>query len=417
LGAALIQRREEIEEASNTVFTLNLLVGFLLTLITMSIAPFVANFFREPLVIPILRVLGITFVINALGSVHIIRLQREMDFRRKLAPDMGQSIAKGIVAISLALAGAGAWSLVIGQLAGVAVSVVLAWIVSPYRPRLSVDRAIAGTLAAYGLAVIGIDALAVVTDNMDYLLVGRIFGDAALGVYTLAYRLPELLVLNVLWVMGAVVFPAYAAIQEQPEALSQFFLTTVRTVQILVVPLCLGLIISADPLVRVVFGQDWLDTIPILRVLAVYAWVLSVGFHVGGVYKAIGRPDISVKLSIVNLVILAPALLWGARYGLIGIACAHALVAFLRTTLRLIVAIRFVNVSIANILAQLRPALLGGFSLAALAVPALFLTPDLGPLPRLLALALAGAAGYLGSLWIVERESLLGLGRMIGVLE
>jgi PST family polysaccharide transporter len=417
LGAALIQRRDNVEEASKTVFTLNLLVGLILTLTSVLIAPFVAEFFREPLIIPILRVLGLSFAITSLGSVHIVRLQREMDFRRKLIPDLGQSIAKGVVAISLALTGAGVWSLVFGQLAGAVASVVLAWIVYPWRPRLSIDSSITAPLLRYGMAVIGIDSLTVITDNMDYLLVGRIFGDTALGVYTMAYRLPELLIINVLWVMGAVVFPAYSAIQDQMDELRQIFLTTIRIVEILVIPLCLGLFITADPLVRVAFGEKWLETIPILRVLSIYAWILSIGFHAGGVYKAIGRPDISVKLSLLNLAMLAPALLFGSRYGLIGIALAHMIIAFLRTMMRLIVANRYISISIGDILLQMKPAILGGISLASLATPVLYLTSGLSPLPRLFAIALAGAAGYFGSLWLVERESLLGLGQMIGVLE
>jgi PST family polysaccharide transporter len=417
LGAALIQRREDVGEASNTVFTLNLVVGLALTVLAMLIAPIVADFFREPLVVPILRWLGLTFIINALGSVHTIRLQRELDFRRKLVPDLGRAITKGVVSIAFAVAGSGVWALVYGQLAGVAASVVLAWIVFPWRPELSVDREMAGSLLKFGIAVIGIDALAIVNDNVDYLLVGRIFGNAAMGIYTLAYRLPELLVINVLWVMGAVVFPAYSAVQTNRDELRQIFLTTVRIVEIIVVPLCLGLLITADPLVRVAFGNQWLEAIPILRVLAAYALVLSIGFHVGGVYKAIGRPDISVKLSLLTLVILVPALWIGSTYGLIGIAFGHLIAVLIRGILRLVVATRFVDITLRDILLQLGPAFRGGLALTALALPVLFVTDRLNPLVRLLVLTVAGATGYLGVMLLFERDSLIRLGRMIGILK
>jgi O-antigen/teichoic acid export membrane protein len=417
LGAALIQRREDVGEASNTVFTLNLIVGLALTVLAMLIAPIVANFFREPLVVPILRWLGLTFILNALGSVHTIRLQRELDFRRKLVPDLGRAVTKGVVSIAFAVAGSGVWALVYGQLAGVAASVVLAWIVFPWRPKLSVDREMAGSLLKFGVAVIGIDALAIINDNVDYLLVGRIFGNAAMGIYTLAYRLPELLVINVLWVMGAVVFPAYSAVQTNRDELRQIFLTTVRIVEIIVVPLCLGLLIAADPLVRVAFGNQWLEAIPILRVLAAYALVLSIGFHVGGVYKAIGRPDISVKLSLLTLVILVPALWIGSTYGLIGIAFGHLVAVLIRGILRLVVATRFVDISLRDILLQLGPAFRGGIALTALALPVLFMTDGLDPLVRLLALTVAGAFGYLGVMLVFERDSLIRLGKMIGILK
>jgi lipopolysaccharide exporter len=415
LGAALIQRRDDVDEAANTVFTLNLLLGVVLTLVTMLVAPLAAAYFRQPLVTPVLRWLGLSFALEAVGAVHTVRLQRQLEFRRKLVPDLGRALVKGIVSIGLALGGSGVWALVYGQLAGVVASVVLAWAIFRWRPRLTVNTTLAKALLSFGLTVIGVDALAIIIDNFDYLIIGRAFGDAALGIYTFAYRLPELLVINILWVMGSVIFPTYASMQDQPDAMRQGFLATVRFVQILTVPICLGLIITAGPLVRVAFGEQWLEAIPIVRVLAFYAWVISVGYHVGGIYKAIGRPDISVKLSILTLIVLVPALLIGSRYGLIGVAFGHVVASLVRTTVRLIVATRFIDIKPGDIFAQLKPAALGGVALAALALPALYLTPTLPALPRLLAVTAAGAGGYAGVLWLTERESLLRVGRMIGL--
>ncbi|MEM7115598.1 MAG: oligosaccharide flippase family protein [Chloroflexota bacterium] len=136
LGAALIQRQDRIDEAADTVFTLNLLLGLILSAITIAAAPLVAVYFSEPQVTPILRVLGFTFVFNALGAIHIVRLQRRLDFRQKAIPDIGRSLAKGLISIGLALTGFGVWALVIGQLAGVVAGVVLAWIMLPWRPNL-----------------------------------------------------------------------------------------------------------------------------------------------------------------------------------------------------------------------------------------------------------------------------------------
>ena len=124
------------------------------------------------------------------------------------------------------------------------------------------------------------------------MIVGRIFGLVLLSIYTLAYRLPEMLLIGNLWVMGGVVFPAFSTIQDQPNGFPRGFLASVGYGELIAVPISLGLLIAADPIVRVVFGDQWLDAIPVLCVLAIYAWVYSLGYHVGGFYKAIGRPDI-----------------------------------------------------------------------------------------------------------------------------
>jgi PST family polysaccharide transporter len=415
LGDALIQRREDVEEAANTVFTLNLILGVVLTLASVAIAPLAAAYFRQPLVIPLLRALGLTFAINALGSVHIVMLQRQLDFRRKLIPDIGRSIVKGVVSIGCALAGMGAWALVIGQLAGVVIGVLIAWAVYPWRPRLMINSKLAFGLLKFGMSLIIIQVFTVIEDNLDYLIIGRRFGEAPLGIYTLAYRLPEMLVISLLWVMASVIFPAYSTVQDQPDILRRGFLATIRFTEILAVPICLGLFLAADPIVRVVFGPQWLEAIPVLRVLAIFALFTSIGFNVGDVYKAVGRPDILVKLSIAYLATLTPALIFGANFGLVGVAFGHLTVSFIYMFVRIAVATRFVKVNLWDILGELKPSLLGGLALSALVIPSLYLTAGLAPLWQLLIIVTAGAVGYLSVLWFIERDSLLKVGRILGV--
>lgn len=415
LGAALIQRRQDVEEAAQTIFTLNLLLGLSLTLTTIALAPFVAVFFQEPLVTPVLRWLSLSFVLEALGSVHIVRLKRELDFRRKLIPDIGRSVLKGLVSIGLALAGFGVWSLVIGQLAGVATAALLAWLVLPWRPRLSINLGLAREMSKYGLSLMGLDLLAVLENNLDYLLVGRIFGNATLGIYTMAYRLPELLGQNTLWVIAAALFPAYASVQHQPGLLRQGFLVSLRFTAMLTIPITLGMALAAEPLVRVFFGEQWLAAIPVLRILALLMLVTSIGFNVGDVYKAVGQANILIKLSLLRLALMIPALWCGTYFGLVGVALGHLLAGLWYTGLSLWMATRILKVGWSEFLLQLRPSGLSGLALLLLAWPTLYLTTETIPLIRLPAVMIAGAVGYLSVLWLLERETLLRAARTIGL--
>ena len=415
LGAALIQNREDIDETANTVFTLNLLLGASLTLISFAVAPVVASYFREPLIIPILRILGFTFVLNALGAIHIVRLQRELKFHRKLVPDLGRSLVKGGVSIGCALAGFGVWSLAIGQIAGAIASTILAWFVFPWRPRLRIDVKRARKLLSYGIPLLGVVGLSVIIDNLDYLFVGRALGNTALGIYTIAYRLPELLVLNTLWVVAAAIFPAYASVQDQDDTLRQGFLTTLRFVEMLVLPISLGLILVADPLVRLAFGHQWLAAIPIVRILGFLALIQSIGFNVGDVYKATGRPDILVKLNLLYLTWLLPALWFGSYYGLLGIAWSRVGAGILHVIVRLLVTTRFMKVTWMDILKQLKPSFLAGIVLICFALPVSYLTAELKPILRLVMIGVTGSTGYLGMLWFLDSQSLLKAGRLIGI--
>lgn len=413
LGVALIQRKGDVKEAANTVFTLNLFIGLILFAIIIPLAPLVADYFREPEIVPVLRWMGVSFVINALGSVHTNWLVRELDYRRKLVPELGGALLKGGISIGLAYFGYGVWSLVFGQIAGAIASVILVWIVLPWRPRLTIDRKVAGSLMKFGTSVTLVDVITQITDNLDYVIVGRMFGLVPLSIYTLAYRLPEMLLIGNLWVMGGVVFPAFSSIQDRPEELRRGFLASVRLVELLAVPICLGLLIAAEPIVRVVFGDQWLEAIPVLRVLAVYAWVYSLGYHVGGFYKAIGRPDILLKLSLLTLVIIIPALLIGARFGIIGVATGHLVAVLIRRVISLVLATRFVNVSLLQIFSELKPSLLGALVMAPVILIVSYLTLNLNPFLQLALIVPAGAISYLGVLWWIEKENLVRLLRMV----
>lgn len=409
LGVALIQRKGDVQEAANTVFTINLFLGLVLFALVIPLAPLVANYFRDPQVVPVLRWMGISFIINALGSVHTNWLVRDLDYRRKLVPELGGALIKGVVSIGMAYLGYGVWSLVFGQIAGAVASVILVWIILPWRPRLTIDRNVAGSFMKFGVSVTLIDIITQVTDNIDYVIVGRFFGLVPLSIYTLAYRLPEMLLIGNLWVMGGVVFPAFSSIQDRPEDLRRGFLASVRIVELFAVPICLGLLVAADPIVRVVFGDQWLEAIPVLRVLAIYAWVYSLGYHVGGLYKAIGRPDILLRLSLLTLVIIIPSLLIGARFGIIGVAVGHLVAVLIRRVISLALATRFVNVSILDIFGELRSSLLGAMVMVPVVAAVYYLTAHMNPFLQLTFIVLSGATSYLLALWGVEKENLMRL--------
>jgi len=417
LGVALIQRKGDVKEAADTVFTINIIIGLALSALIIPLAPLVAAYFRDPQIVSVLRWMGISFIINALGSVHTNWLVRDLDYRRKLIPDLGGQLIKAAFSIGLAYLGYGVWSLVFGQIAGAIGSAILVWMILPWRPHLSLNRKILGELMKFGASVTLIDIINEITDNIDYVIVGRVFGLVPLSIYTLAYRLPEMLLIGNLWVMGGVVFPAFSTIQDRPHDLRKGFLASVRFVELIAVPICLGLLIAAEPIVRVVFGEQWLEAIPVLRVLAIYAWVYSLGYHVGGLYKAIGRPDILLKLSILTLVIIIPALLIGARFGIIGVAIGHLVAILIRRVLSVGLATQFVNVTIMDIFGELRSSLVSAVVMAPIVWAASYLTSGINPFVQLSIIVLSGAVSYLGVLWWIEKENLLRLLRMVRVSE
>jgi O-antigen/teichoic acid export membrane protein len=413
-GAALIQKKDNVEEHANTAFTINLVANTILTIVVIGIAPYAAAFFREPSLIPILRWLSAIFIIKSIGTIQNVLLERELNFRKKMIADLGNSVIKAIVSIILAWQGFGVWSLVAGQLAGVSTASVLLWFLSSWKPRFAWESDAAKKLFSYGLSIMGSNALTAWEDNFDYLIIGRIFDATALGIYTVAYRLPETLILNTLWLMTSVLFPTFSALQDHKDSLKRGFLSTVHYVELLVVPVCFGMFITANPLIRVAFGEQWVGAIPILQIISLYTLVASIGFHAGDVYKAIGRPDILFKISLPMFPIRLLALWIGAQYGLIGVAFGHLVAEIIATGVNFTVIRHMINVTILEIILELK-AFIGGIVLLLFAVPVLYLSENTSPIIQLFVTTAAGGIGYIGTIRLIDRDALMKVVQLTGL--
>jgi PST family polysaccharide transporter len=209
--------------------------------------------------------------------------------------------------------------------------------------------------------------------------------------------------------MSGVTYPAFSSIQDKPDEMRRGSLLAIRVIQLLAAPISVGLLLAADPIVRVVFGEKWVDVIPLLRVLAVYAWVYSIGYHVGDIYKAIGRPYILLILDVLTLAVLVPSLLLGSRFGLNGFVFGLLLTTCVERVVGLTIASRFVNITFFDILGELKPALLGVAAMTPAVLSALYLTHNLNEFLRLTLVVLAGGLTYAAVLWRVERENMLRL--------
>lgn len=401
-GAALIQRRDDVEEAAETVYAVNLILGAALTVATILGAPLVAGFFREPLVTPLLRVLGFTFVLEAAGSVALVLLRRNLAFRRKMIPDMGRSIVKGVVSIGAALLGFGVWALVWGQLAGVLASTLLAWTVVDLHPRPRLHRSHLRSLGRFGGPLVVVDVGHAIWANLDYAVIGRLLGDAALGVYTIAYRLPELVVHSVWRVLHNAIFPVFSTIQHQADLLRKGYLATIRYTQTVVVPLCVGLFFTAEQAVLTLFGDQWAEAVPVLRVMALFSLVGSIGVHSGDIYKALGRTGVLAGLTLFELAALVPALLIGAQHGIVGVAWAHTIVATTDAAVRLAVANRMVGTTYRQVWLQMAPSLGAGAVMSFALVVILQATAETSPLLQLVCATVGGATAYAVALWRLD---------------
>jgi PST family polysaccharide transporter len=410
VGPALIFYRKQ-PGAADTAFWISLGTSLTLFGLTWLAAPLIGELFNDPRAVGVTRGLALTFPLAAISTVHDSLLRKELAFKKRFIPLLAQSIGKGATSIALALAGLGAWSLIYGQVIGTAIGVIAFWWVFPWRPSFRFARDMAGKLLSYGLSTVLLNLLAALVMNVDYFLVGRFLGASALGVYMLAFRIPQLLIIQICDPISKVVFPMYARIKDDPEAIQKAFLATLRYVSLVTVPLGAAVAALSEPFVLFVYGEEWAPAIGVMRAIALYALLLSLTYNAGDVYKAQGHMLLMTKISLLRLGLMVPTLWWTlTTIGTIeAVAWAQTSIAAVIMLINLGVATRVLKISPLGLARTLLTPALGAALIYLPIGGVLLLIEPLPPLARLLIAGGAGGAVYLAVLWWRQRELLIGV--------
>jgi PST family polysaccharide transporter len=407
--AAIIYHPDDQVRVS-TGFWINQITGILFFALTWILAPAVAGYFRDDRVVDVTRVLSLTFPFQAIGYMQETVLLKRLSFKRSFIPSFIKSLAKGLASIGLAFAGYGPWSLIWGQLIGTLISSITYWIVTPWRPSLVFSFKMAISLLKYGIVFIFGEMLSLLLMYLDYLLVGRYLGSEELGVYTLAFRMPDLLILEFARTLSNVLFPIYSQMRTQTGNMSRGFFLATRYISLLTIPMGLGLALVAEPFILTFFTDKWIDAVPVVRGIAIYATLLSVVHNTTSVYWAEGRPQISTWVGLVRLFMLFPALLWAVLVtrSIIVVSWVHAGIALLSAVLNFVLASRLIGLSIVEIARALRPGVIAGSLMAFAVIISMKITyPLFDPWLLLSFNVLVGGLVYLVSLWFLQRDIVL----------
>ena len=326
-GATLIYKKDDSKHtAANTAFILLPLVASALFLIAYFAAAYIALFFDNAAVEPIVQVLALTFVISSFGTVPSMLLEKELEFKKKVLPETVPIIGYACVTIWLAINGYGVWSLVYGQILSAILTAGLIWLVSDWRPTFKFDRKIARELFGYGKHIMGASIVIFLIMNLDDAIVGRVLGIEALGFYTLAYMISNLPATQITHLVGRVMFPLYSKLQDDRDALRDAYLKTLKYVSMLSIPAALGIFAIAPDFVSVVLGEKWMPAVPALKVLCFFGLFRSLNATMGPVFQATGKPRFLFNIAVLNLVLFCifvyPLTI---AYGLVGISIAGTL--------------------------------------------------------------------------------------------
>jgi lipopolysaccharide exporter len=393
LGAALIYEQEEgVTSRVQTAFTANLLLAVALTGLAVALAAPVAAFFHVPESADLFRLASLTLLLGSLGTIPDALLLRELDFRRRSLPQVLRALVRGAVGIALALAGFGAASLVWGMLAGTLVSTGLQFALARFRPTLRLDLGELRSMASYGAGAVALEGISLVAGRSDAAIIGRVLGEHALGLYTVAFRLPELVIDNMAWNVSIVAFPALARHRTRTEqGMARTTLEILRYQALYALPVAALLAVLAPPLVVVLFGDAWAEAGPVMSAVALLSGITALVFPLGDVFKALGRQRTLVLLNLLQMPIAIATIILLAPQGIVTVAWVRVATMLVHGALVLAIITALLQVRRRDVAGAAAPGLVtaAGVALGAGLVRILW---DQAAVAPLLAAGLAGAA-------------------------
>lgn len=393
MKATVVYEQEEgVTARVQSAFTLNLIIAGTLTVLGVLCAPLVAKFFGVPDQAGLFRLGALSLFFVGLGNIHDALLVREMDFKRRTIPQVTQGAVRAGVSIGLALAGLGAEALVIGMLVGSAAWTLVQWTLSPLRPSFELDMGIVRGMASYGGAAAVLEVLALVSYRADAVVVGRALGERALGLYTIAFRVPELAIETVAWNTSEVAFPALARKRAVDRGdLARSTLRLLRFQALYALPVAAILATVATPLIVVLFSSKWSSAGGVTAAIAVKAGITAIVFPLGDVFKALGKQRVLVVLGAIQLPIMVATIVAVAPAGIVAVAWARAGFTAVLGAIQIGFVLRALDSDARALLGALRPALVTAAGVVA-GAGAVALAFDGSDVAELVLGAAAGAA-------------------------
>jgi len=300
---ALIRKQDRTETDNSTVFYFNIIVGFILYGLLFTLAPFIADFYNEPQLTAITRVIGLSVLFNSLVVVQRALLTIKIDFKTQAKAALTAAIISGVLGIWMAASGYGVWSIVVQQLANLGINTLLLWILSHWRPSLTYSWKSFHELFGFGSKLMVSGLIDTIYRNIYLIVIGRVFSAADLGYYTRAHQFTDFPSSNVSGIIQRVTYPILCSIQNEDERLSDVYRRFLRLSAFIVFPLMMGLAAVAEPLVLALLKEQWLFAATLISIICFSMMWYPIHSINLNLLQVKGRSDLFLKLEIYKKIV------------------------------------------------------------------------------------------------------------------
>ena len=412
IGRALMMRRDRDPELIRQAHGASLWMGVVGMLLMAAIAYPLSVYYREPDVVPLVLVLSGIMLLSGANAVPMALLQQRLEYRRISTVEFTKAAVQASTVLAFVLLGFGYWSLVIGLIAGyVSAFLLLRTFASimPARPRRA---ALAPTLEYARHLVVG--ALAwYAYSHSDFTAVGRAAGLAALGYYQFAWNIAQLPGEKLANVLQAVVGPFFGSIGDDRTMLRHYFLVLSELMASVMLPVLTGFALVSQYAIPLIFGDKWLQAIPLVQILILCAALQSVVLLTQHVLNATGQAGVASRMNLWALLIMPAAFFLAAKYsGPVAVAWVWIAAQPVLMGIPLGRVHAVIGVSVGEFVRGLRAPLLCSAGMGAVVMVLQFLLRDQSPIVLLAAMSVAGAVTYVSLFTLFFRERIEGFLRI-----
>jgi len=326
INILLVQSKKGIEEYVNSAWVVSILRGFIIASLIIISSPLISSFFNSPESLGILMLISFVPLIRGFINPAIASFQKELKFKYEFWFRTSVFFVDGLVSVALAVMTMSVYSLAWGLLAGAVFEVLLSFIVVKSRPRFELQKEYFREIFHKGKWVTMYGVFNYISENGDDVMVGKIIGTPALGLYQMAYKISILPISEVSDVVSRVVFPVYTKMAEDKDRLFKAFFKTITSISLVSVLVGLVIFLYSKEIIEFVLGNQWVSASPVLKVLALYGVLRTISGPASALFLSLGKQNyvflmtsfrlLGLLLSIYPLILL---------YGLIGAAYAQVI--------------------------------------------------------------------------------------------
>lgn len=320
LGTALIQKKNADDLDFSSVFYFNFIVCIILYVGMFIAAPYIALFYKDTTLTPVIRVISLTIVISGVKGIQQAYVSKNMLFKRFFFSTIGGTIFSAVLGIAMAYMGYGVWALVAQQLSNTAIDTLILWLTVKWRPKKMFSYERLKGLFSFGWKLLISSLLDTAYNNLRNLIIGKLYSSSDLAFYNQGEKFPKVIIMNINASIDSVLLPTMSIEQDNPERIKQMTRRAIKTSTYVMAPLMMGLAFCAEPIVRLVLTDKWIFCIPFLRIFCITYMFWPVHTANLNAINAMGRSDWFLRLEIIKKIVGLAILLSTMWFGVMAMA-------------------------------------------------------------------------------------------------